>query len=507
MGKIVTKKEYIDLKLELEGKSVILCHGVFDLVHPGHVIHFEEAKALGDILVVSVTAEKYVRKGPGRPYFKDDLRLKFLSALEPVDYVMLSENYTVDDIIEIVEPDFYVKGQEYAKAEDDITGKIKDEVELVRSHGGDVYYTSGEVFSSTKLINRALPSLPDEVKAFVGAFKRNYSFDDIKYYMEKIEHLKILVIGDVILDEYVYCHVQGLMSKDMGYSTRYKRSEQYLGGSVAIAKHVASFNDNVSLMSVVGHEEAIHSRLLNELSSNMRLALEYSDKFETIIKQRFVTENEKREELHKIFAINNLPMPVVIDEDTMVRFRCAIKEKIEPYDLVLLCDFGHGLIDAQTMEIIQEKAKFLAINCQTNSSNHGLNLITKYHRADAFTLDQQELKLAMKSESLDEKILLQQLAEHLHAKGWLTRGAKGAVGVSDKEVHECPAMTLQVKDTIGAGDAFFSVASLCATVDAPVEIGTFMGNIAGALAANIIGNKESIDKVNVLKYASTVLNI
>ena len=116
MGRIVTREEYrekIKQKLKQENKKVVLCHGVFDLVHPGHIIHFEQAKSMGDVLVVSITSEKYVRKGPGRPYFNDEMRMKFLEAIEYIDYVMLSEGYTVDDIVECVEPDIYVKGEEY----------------------------------------------------------------------------------------------------------------------------------------------------------------------------------------------------------------------------------------------------------------------------------------------------------------------------------------------------------------------------------------------------------
>lgn len=508
MGTIITKEEYQLLKdTELKNKKIILCHGVFDLVHPGHIIHLQEAKSLGDILVISITAEQYVRKGPGRPYFNDELRLKFLAAIECVDYVMLSESYTVDDIIEVVEPDLYVKGQEYAKPEDDVTGMISREVELVRSHGGDIYYTSGDTFSSTRLINKALPALTEEVKEFVYEFKKKASFEDIKHYVEKMQDLKVLVVGDVIIDEYTYCVVQGLMSKDMGYSARYNRSEQYLGGSLAIARHISSFTDNLTIMSVIGSEEIIHSRLLNELSDKMRIDFEYSPEYETIIKKRYITENEKREELDKIFVINNLPTPMQIDDETMYLFKQKLKERIDNYDLVVLCDFGHGLVDQEVMDIVQEKAKFLSINCQTNSSNYGLNLITKYHRADAFALDQKELKLAVKNETYSEEDMLIQISEHLQGNGWLTRGSKGAMGVEKKEIYNCPALTLKVRDTIGAGDAFFSLISLCTAVEAPFEIGTFMGNIAGALAANIVGNKESIEKVNVLKYANTLLNI
>ena len=121
MNKIISQEDFrlnIRSKLKSEGKTIALCHGVFDLLHPGHIIHLEQAKEMADVLVVSITASKYVRKGPGRPYFDEKMRMKVLAALECVDYVMVSEGYTVDDIIKCVEPDIYVKGEEYAKAED-----------------------------------------------------------------------------------------------------------------------------------------------------------------------------------------------------------------------------------------------------------------------------------------------------------------------------------------------------------------------------------------------------
>ena len=498
MGLIIQKEDFRNIREEIkkQNKTIVLCHGVFDLVHPGHIIHFEEAKKLGDILVVSITAAKYVRKGPGRPYFNDEMRMKFLSAIECIDYVMLSERYTVDDIIEAVEPDLYVKGQEYAKPEDDITGKIDEEVRLVR-----------QVFSSTKLINNALPALTNEVREYVSLFKKNYDLAYIKKYIDKMQELKILVLGDVIIDEYIYCMVQGLMSKDMGYSARYKDLEQYMGGSLAVANHLSSFSENITLMGVIGSEEAVHSRILNDLSDKMRLDLTYSSEFHTIVKRRYVTLNEKREEVSKIFAINNLPVKMRIDEEAMEKFRQRLSEKMKQYDVVILCDFGHGLIDGRVMEVIQKQANFLAVNCQTNSSNYGKNLITKYHRADVFSLDQKELSLAFSNYQDDEEHSLIQLADHFGSRGWLTRGAQGAAAVENGVIRECPAFTLKVKDTIGAGDAFFALASMTAAVGAPMEVGTFIGNIAGALAANIVGNKEPIEKVNVLKYANTLLNI
>lgn len=509
MGCIVKKSEFKEIRRQMkeQKKKIILCHGVFDLVHPGHLIHFEEAKKLGDVLVVSVTASAYVRKGPGRPYFDDEMRLKFLSAIECIDYVLLSEGYTVDDVIEAVEPDLYVKGEEYAKHEEDITGKIADEVALVRKHGGDVAYTGGQVYSSTRLINQALPALSSDVKEYMGRFHKQYGMEDIKCYEKKMQNLKVLVVGDAIIDEYIYCNVQGLMSKDMGYSARFRYREQYLGGSLAIARHLASFSNEITLMSVLGREETVHSRILNDMGGCMRLDMTYSESFETIIKTRYVSLNEKREEVDKIFAVNNLPMPMCIDAETMNIFHGKLKERAGQYDLVIVCDFGHGLIDEEALEILQQEAKLLAVNCQTNSSNYGKNLITKYRRADLFTLDQKELGLAFSNYQMEENKALLELADYLHGRGWLTKGSEGALSVENGQLKSCPAFTLKVKDTIGAGDAFFSIASLAVAAGASIEVGTFMGNIAGALASNIVGNKEALEKVNVLKYASTLLNV
>ena len=124
-----------------------------------------------------------------------------------------------------------------------------------------------------------------------------------------------------------------------------------------------------------------------------------------------------------------------------------------------------------------------------------------------FTLDQTELKLAYPFYDMTEENALKKLAQHLGARGWLTRGSMGAYGVEGDMLMQCPAFTLDIIDTIGAGDAFYSVASLYVAAGASVELGMFMGNIAGALATNIVGNKESLEKANVLKYAGTILNV
>ena len=377
----------------------------------------------------------------------------------------------------------------------------------MEQHGGKIEYTTGQVFSSTKLINTAMAGLPEEVRVYMENFKVNYTMNDIVEYADKVRELKVLVIGDVIIDKYTYCSVQGIMSKDMGYSARLYNTEEYFGGALAVARHLSSFISNVTLMSIIGDEESIRLRLFDEFADKINLRLVYSKEVPTIVKQRYLTKNEKRDEYRKVFAINNIPNKIGYEAEIQEKFKDKLIRTIGDYDAVFLCDFGHGLVSREVMEVIQKEAKYLILNCQTNSSNKGMNIITKYSRADVFTLDQSELNLAYPSYSDSEEVKLKELSGHLQGSGWLTRGAMGAWQIEKGKIENCPAFTLSVKDTVGAGDAFFSLAGAFRAAGAPMEIGTLMGNIGGALGANIVGNKEAVEKVNALKFADTLLNV
>lgn len=494
--------------LRQENQKIVLCHGVFDLLHPGHIAHLQEAKALGDILVVSITAAAYVNRGPGRPIFNDELRLYSLSSLDCVDYVLLSPVATALEVIDRVQPNFYCKGHEYSDHSKDVTQNINREAERVSAYGGEIRYTGEIVFSSTRLINNYMNVLPQEVKDYAIQLSEQYPFEKIRESVDAMQKLKVLVLGDVIIDEFFHCTVQGLTSKGRVLSTRFVKKEQHLGGSLAIARHIASFVDSVSVAGVVGNEPDIHSLILNNINGGMRLDLQYENGYPTVVKRRYIERQGMREDYTKLFSINYLEQEGPSPEQRL-KLLDRLEKTITGYDLVVVADYGHGLIDSQLMELLQTQAPFLAINCQTNSANYGYNLITKYKRADAFCLDEKELRLAFASRYGDHTHLLKRLHKHLEAKqGWVTLGSSGSLGMNAKGEEEVtPALTLTVKDTIGAGDAFFALASLCAKLELPVAIGSLLGNLAGGMAANTLGNAEAVEKSRLLKFATTVLKV
>ena len=136
-----------------EGKTIIHCHGCFDLMHPGHIKYFQAAKKMGDVLVVTISPDRFVDKGPDRPVFNEDLRAESIAALECVDYVAINKWPTAEETLRLIRPHIYVKGQEFENMEDK-TGKIQKEVEVIKEIGAEIRFTHEIVFSSTKLLNQ-----------------------------------------------------------------------------------------------------------------------------------------------------------------------------------------------------------------------------------------------------------------------------------------------------------------------------------------------------------------
>src|SRR5687768_719336 len=124
-------------------KSVIMCHGTFDIVHPGHLRHLIYAKEKADILVASLTSDTHILKANHRPYVPQELRAQNLAAFEFVDYVIVDPNPTPIDHIKVLQPDLFAKGYEYSAS--GVPPKTQEEMDTVKSYGGEMLFTPGDV--------------------------------------------------------------------------------------------------------------------------------------------------------------------------------------------------------------------------------------------------------------------------------------------------------------------------------------------------------------------------
>lgn len=483
------------------GTKIAHCHGVFDLLHIGHIRHFKEARASGDTLIVSITADKYVNKGPDRPRFTEILRAEALAALGMVDIVVINNNPTAIEAIRAIKPDFYIKGSEYKDHEKDLTGKIVDEMNAVEETGGSIIYTDDITFSSSSLINRYFSPYPADVMDYLDLLKRKYSSDDILRCIDDLSNLSVLVIGEAIVDEYIFCDAIGKAGKEPVLVSKYQYKERYAGGILAVANHVSDFCGNTTCLTYLGDTDTQFDFI--EKNTKKGVDLEYVEKADspTIMKSRYL-EAYSRQKLFEVYTINDNNFGTNKD-----KFKKKLEELVPKHDVVIIADYGHGLLDQDAIDYLSSNAKFLAVNTQANAGNHGFNCIVKYPRADYVCIAHREMALTLRDKSTTPESGLEYLAENYDYKNiMITAGTQGSITYKKGEtVKTVPAFATSVKDRVGAGDSVLAITSLCMAKNHPAEIIGFIGNMVGAQAVNIMGNKTSIEKVNLKKFISHTL--
>lgn len=503
--KIVALEDFKHIipRLKKQGKIIVHCHGVFDLVHPGHIKHFYSAKKAGDILVVTITADKFVKRGPGRPIFTHSIRTETLSALEVVDYVAVVHGPTADEAITAIRPHLYAKGPDYKNQAEDITGKISEEEALVKKIGGKLLITEDVTFSSSKLINDHIESYPTEVRTYLARLKKKYSADDIAAHITSLQKLKVLVIGDAIIDQYHYCAPLGKSSKEPLVVNQFERGESYAGGVLATANHMASILGKVQLLTVLGKKDTQRDFIMSHLKKNIRGKYFVRPDSETIVKRRYVSSSQNRK-LFEICFMNDSAIPPGIEKNILAYLR----KNISKFEIIIVNDFGHGLLTPRIVELLSNKAKKLAINVQTNSANTGFNLVTKYSKADFICVDEMELRYATHDKFGKLTDIAQRVQKDLSAKFLITtRGSKGSLAFVPRkqQFSESPALTSSVVDAVGAGDAFFAYTAPAFGGGLPHDMIAFLGNVVGALAVQIVGNKSSVEYVDTMKFITRLL--
>ncbi len=484
------------------GKTIVHCHGVFDLLHVGHIKHFQAARQLGDILVVTITPDHFVDKGPHRPMFPDRLRAEALAALECVDYVAINEWPSAVETIRLLKPHFYVKGATDETGVRDHTGAIEKEEEAVKALGGQLHLTQEDTFSASALINRYTDLFSPEVRLYLEAFRARYSEDDIFKYLRDIAKLKILTIGETIIDEYCFCDVMNKANKDPILAAKLRHTERYLGGIQAINNHLAGFCNHLTCLTALGSRDTQEEFIRENLNANVDLHFINKADGPTIVKRRYLEEYLSIK-LLETDAMNDDPL-IPADETAFIDMIASLAPQ---HDVVIVADYGHGLMTEKVIEVLCEKARFLAVNVQVNPSNYGFNLVSRYPRADFVTIDESEARLEMKKKHVDIQSIAQVLAAQLKCRSFLlTRGQNGTVGYDERTgFSRTPVFSVKLVDRIGAGDACQALTAPCAALGAPTEILGFIGNVAGAAACAVIGNKTYLDPVSYFRNVSSLL--
>lgn len=509
MIKITNKKQSINSlskisqKKRREGKKIVLCHGVFDLLHIGHIKHFEQAKSHGDILIVSITADNFVNKGPGRPAFNEVNRLEAITSLSMVDYATINYDLTATKLINQIKPNIYCKGPDYRNKSKDITGEINNEIKALNKIGGKIVFTGGRTFSSSNLINRYSDNITENQKKSIISIKKKYDFKKINNLVNKFKNLKVLVLGEAIIDQYVFCDALGKSGKEPVLALREMKSENYFGGALAITRHVSQFCNKTDLFSMLGEKKEFLSNIKKNLEKNIKFNFINKKNSPTIFKKRFVDYISKNKILG-VYKINDDPLST--NEENILNNK--LKKILPKYDVVIVSDYGHGFISKKTAKIICSKSKFVSLNAQVNASNIGYHSMRKYKGIECLIINEKEIRHELRNRSSDVKNLMKKLSKEQKIKNIVvTRGSNGSILYNLKEniFKFSDAFAKKAVDKIGAGDAMLSLISLCLRSNFTYDMSLLIGSLAAAFSAETMGNKEPVSKIKILKSIEHII--
>ena len=486
-------------------------------MHPGHIKHFEEAKTYGDILIVTVTSDRFAKKGMGRPIFREQLRAQSIAALECVDHVAVDFHASSAEAIRAIQPDVFAKGCDYEGKETEEGHPTHAEKELVEQHGGRMQFTHDPVtFSSTALINDHFSALSRSSQEFLKSVRAQFSEADIARAFESIRNVRVLVIGDAILDVYHYSDFLGRSVKEEVPRVKIIGSEMFLGGSLAVANTLAGCCDTVGVAAVLGRrdpskEEQNAAFIRTHLKTNVRPHFLYRDDAPTVVNERFVNsepylvERTAKVNMRKYFGlyhINETPVPADAETEWVLR----LNEIASGYDAIIVTDYGLGMMTKRLIGAVTHLPLFLAVNTQTNSMNYGFNLITKYPRADYVSISLPEARLAFHDKASGAEDLIKRIAKTVSAESVaITLGSRGVLFLDADGRTQIPALSTSVVDNIGAGDAFLALSSLGVHLRFPRLLTGFLGATASALSCRIVANKETVDRTMLLETIRSLL--
>ena len=483
-SKIVSKKFLLDLKKKNKKKKFIMCHGVFDIVHPGHVRHLLYAKQKADILVVSLTSDVHIKKGIYRPHVPENLRALNLSAFEAVDFVIIDKNSEPYELLEDLKPDFFAKGFEYINSKNKKTQK---EIEILNSYGGEIIFTPGDyINSSSKLINTAEPDLKYE-KLLMILNKYKLTLEDIEKSVKKIKNIEIDILGDTIVDSYTYCKMIGGQSKTPTISLLYEKQLDFVGGAGVVAKHVAAAGCKANFLTVLG-DDYLKDFVLKDLKKSNVNFCGLIDKIRpTVSKNAFVSEDYR---LIKVSKLDNSQI-----NSKIIKLLCKKLSNSKSKGLIF-SDFRHGIFNKSTIEIftksIKNKKIFLSADSQVAS---WWGNILEYKNFDLITPNEKESRFALMDQISGIRSLASRIYDLSKCKFLIMKlGKRGLLAcVNNRHESSDSYFTLDsfaniAVDPVGAGDALLAYSTMSMIATKCKITSTIIGLLAASCECEKDGN-------------------
>ncbi len=464
-------------------KTVIMCHGVFDIVHPGHLRHLMYAKEKADLLVASVTADAHITKADHRPYVPQELRAENLAALEMVDYVIIDPNPTPIDNIRYLRPDYFAKGYEYFA--EGIPPRTQEEMDALEAYGGEIVFTPGDiVYSSSNLIELQAPKIAvDKLLSLMES--EGVGFGDLRKAVRNLSGLKVHVVGDTIIDGYSECTLLGAAPKSPTFSVRLERTELFTGGAGVVARHVKSAGAEVVFSTVLGEDPPKDFALkeLGEAGVDCHPVIDRTRP--TTYKERFTAHGYK---LLQVDRVDNRP----ISERTL-RTICE-RLGASQADVVIMSDFRHGIFNRDSIGRLVKEIPSSALKVADSQVSNRWGNILDFTDFDLITPNEREARFALADQDTIVRPLALNLFREARCRNLILKlGERGTItyrrpGNEPRDFFTLDSFVDRLVDPVGAGDALLAYASLALATTGNLVLASILGSLGAAVTCERQGN-------------------
>ena len=490
--------ELKQIKKQSRNKKVVFVSGHFNIIHPGHLRLLRFANECGDYLVVGV-----LDNTSSGSFMDEHLRLENIQAIAWVDYSFILRE-EVANFIAKLRPVFVVKGKEHEEREN-------PEIEILRQYGGKLIFGSGEIsFSSVELMNTEWKELSaSSIKKPTDYPKRhNFAFQELVEIVDRMKRLKVCVLGDTIVDEYITCDALGMSQEDPTIVVTPVAHEKFIGGAGIVALHAKGLGADVHFFSVVGKDEIADYSKAKLTSLGVNAHLFQDESRPTTLKQRF------RARQKTLLRVSHLRQHS-ISEEIRERFCQEVLDVVEGMDLIIFSDFNYGCLPQsivdQVTAICSEKGIMMVADSQSSSQVgdisrfRGMTLVTPTEREARFAVHDFESGLVVLAEKLRKKANARNVIITLDEEGVLIHAETEKD--SDWLTDRLPAFNTAPKDVSGAGDSCLTCASMSMAVGADIWKSLYLGSLAAACQVGRIGNipltprdlKMEINGMNVVR--------
>jgi len=470
------------------GDSVVLCHGHFNIIHPGHIRYLDYARQQGPKLVVSIQGDASFINTERKHHFSEDERAAGVASIQTVDLVVLLGEGNLEKLIKVLNPEVLVLGKEFESERDD---QVRDAVQLLKKQGGKILFHAGEThYASADLLRDNLPSLHNQhIKQYKQACnQQKIKMEGLLECIDEFEDASLLVIGDTIIDQYVACDALGMSAEAPVVVVRELDTREYAGGAAVVAMHVSALGAKCRFLSVVGKDNNASLVSQDLVRLNVEYTLIEDSSRPTTFKIRYLVENQK---MFRVSRLKKHGLPIQVEEKIIKE----IKKSASKVQAILISDFVYGVITHRILEAISELSGkhsllvFGDLQCSSQVGNvskfKNFDLICPTERESRISLATQDEGVEWVANTLMKKTNSRNLVMKLGREGFIAYESETDGFVNRQHF---PALSINPVDVSGAGDTLLAALSVGLCSGATLMQSSAIGAGMASLAVQQIGN-------------------